>query len=154
MCRELIISLVLISCGLYVVSLLQAMSYQTHYGNVYITIDVQCNLLLMTGNLLLSMSIGLANMFLFVFFYNVWLPIEFCIKSVLVCILSTDIICYRWRDLSQPKWMFMHAVCIIMYMQTSTCTAVMYYDNIKTSTGTQIDLFTLGCCTDQCSCIA
>lgn len=67
MCRELIISLVLISCGLYVVSLLQAMSYQTHYGNVYITIDVQCNLLLMTGNLLLSMSIGLANMF-FLFF--------------------------------------------------------------------------------------
>lgn len=85
MCRELIISLVLISCGLYVVSLLQAMSYQTHYGNVYITIDVQCNLLLMTGNLLLSMSIGLANMFFFCFFYNVWLPIEFCIKSVLVC---------------------------------------------------------------------
>lgn len=68
MCRELIISLVLISCGLYVVSLLQAMSYQTHYGNVYITIDVQCNLLLMTGNLLLSMSIGLANMFFFLFF--------------------------------------------------------------------------------------
>lgn len=67
MCRELIISLVLISCGLYVVSLLQAMSYQTHYGNVYITIDVQCNLLLMTGNLLLSMSIGLANMFFFFF---------------------------------------------------------------------------------------
>lgn len=59
MCRELIISLVLISCGFYVVSLLQAMSYQTLYVNAYITIDVQCNMLLMTGNLPLSLAIGL-----------------------------------------------------------------------------------------------
>lgn len=61
MCRELIISLVLISCGFYVVWLLQAMSYQTLYVNVYLTIDVQCNLLLMTGNLPLSLAIRLAN---------------------------------------------------------------------------------------------
>lgn len=59
MCRELIISLVLISCGFYVVLLLQAMSYQTLYVNAYITIDVQCHLLLMTGNLPLSLAIGL-----------------------------------------------------------------------------------------------
>lgn len=60
MCRELIISLVFISCGFYVVSLLQAMSYQTLYVNAYIfTIDVQCRLLLMTGNLPLSLAIGL-----------------------------------------------------------------------------------------------
>lgn len=81
-----------------------------------------------------------------IIFLTVYDRLQKFVLSRYLSVLNTDMICYRWQE--GPAKVNFDAVCIIIYMQTSTAVIYYYYIDIVTTTGTQIDFLTLGWCTD------